>query len=188
MKDQPPASEEQTPAADHGHPRQQLAAAYDAHAEGLYRYAVMVLADRSAAEDAVQEVFARLAASGPRILEIASRNGYLRSAVRNECYRALRRRRPAGGTDPDSVPILAPADGQAIDEEQRQAAERAIRSLPPEQREVVHMKVYEDMTFQQIADRLGLSINTAASRHRYAMDKLRRLLAPHDPTEGRTNE
>ena len=50
------------------------------------------------------------------------------------------------------------------------------------------MKVYEQMTFQQIADELGISINTTASRYRYAMDKLRRLLRPGRPMEGRHND
>jgi RNA polymerase sigma-70 factor (ECF subfamily) len=48
-----------------------------------------------------------------------------------------------------------------------------MRSLPPEQREVVHLKVFEGLTFQEIADLAGESINTVASRYRYALEKLR---------------
>ena len=183
MKDSSSPSHEQFAGAGADSPHGQLAAAYDAYASGLYRHALMILGDRAAAEDAVQEVFAKLAANGRRILEIASRNGYLRSAVRNECYRMLRRRH-SWAEGPESATILEAADDRAVDREQKQAVERAIRSLPPEQREVVHMKVYEQMTFQRIADSLGLSINTVASRYRYAIDKLRRLLAPHCPTVG----
>ena len=50
------------------------------------------------------------------------------------------------------------------------------------------MKVYEQMTFRQIADELAISINTAASRYRYAMDKLRLLLGPERPMEGRHHD
>ena len=46
-------------------------------------------------------------------------------------------------------------------------------TLPAEQREVVHLKVFEGMTFQEIADLCGESINTVASRYRYAIEKLR---------------
>jgi RNA polymerase sigma-70 factor (ECF subfamily) len=51
-----------------------------------------------------------------------------------------------------------------------------LRTLPPEQREVLHLKVYEQMTFAQIATALNIPPNTAASRYRYAMDKLRKAL------------
>ena len=53
----------------------------------------------------------------------------------------------------------------------------AEKQLPAEQREVVHLKVWEGMTFQEIADLTGESLNTAASRYRYAIEKLRTILA-----------
>ena len=168
--------------------QEQLAAAYDTCAASLYRCALMITADHSAAEDAVQQVFAKLAARGGGVSDIASRNGYLRSAVRNECYRILRRRSQAGTANLESEAILEPVDRQAVDAEQQRAIERALRSLPAEQREVVHMKVYEHMTFQRIADDLGISINTVASRYRYATDKLRTLLAAYWRTEGHQDD
>jgi RNA polymerase sigma-70 factor (ECF subfamily) len=66
--------------------------------------------------------------------------------------------------------------------------EAALRELPPEQREVIHMKVYEGNTFQQVADLLGVSINTVASRYRYAMDKLHHLLTCPGNSEGYSHE
>jgi len=53
------------------------------------------------------------------------------------------------------------------------AIERALLALPAEQREVVHLKIYEGMTLQEIADATGESINTVASRYRYAIEKMR---------------
>jgi len=131
----------------------------------------------------VQQTFAKLAAQGKRISEITSRNGYLRMAVRNECYRILKRRKRDGNVNLEAASILEPTDREDFDEDLQQDIELALRSLPPEQREVTHMKVYEQMTFQQIADELGISINTASSRWRYAMDKLRQILRPHCETE-----
>ncbi len=184
MEDQSPANQERNTGQGPTDPRQQLAAVYDAYAAGLYRYALMVLGDSYLAEDAVQQTFAKLAAMGDRISQVASCNGYLRTAVRNECYRIFRRRSQADNMNPESASILEPADREALDKEQQCEIEQALRSLPIDQREIVHMKVYEQMTFQQIADELEISINTAASRYRYAMDKLRRLLGPGRPMEG----
>ena len=56
----------------------------------------------------------------------------------------------------------------------------ALRRLPAEQREVVYLKVFEGMTFQEIADRCEISINTAGSRYRYAIEALRRTLSASD--------
>jgi RNA polymerase sigma-70 factor (ECF subfamily) len=54
----------------------------------------------------------------------------------------------------------------------------ALGELPAEQRAVVHLKLWEGLTFETIAETLGLSPNTAASRYRYGLDKLRARLRP----------
>ena len=188
MEDRPPTYRDNANQHMLPSPQAQLAAAYDTYVSGLYRYALMILADHSLAEDAVQQAFVKLAAQGNRISQITSRNGYLRTAVRNECYRILKRRDKAGGLDPETPAILEPVDKAAVDMERQREIERALGSLPADQREIVHMKVYEQMTFQQIADNLAISINTAASRYRYATEKLRRLLRPSYMMEGREND
>ena len=137
---------------------------YDQFGASLYRYALMILADPSAAADAVHDVFvAVMRGNAP----FDNAGHYLRRAVRNECYSALRRRRTAASTDPLIEAV------STDDPDLRIAIERALRELPPEQREVVHLKAFEGMTFQEIADAIGESINTVASRYRYAMEKMR---------------
>jgi RNA polymerase sigma-70 factor (ECF subfamily) len=71
--------------------REWLGALYDRHAAGLYRYAVMILADTEAAADAVQQVFTRLV--DPRLDRPEVEAHYLRRAIRNECFTMLRDRR-----------------------------------------------------------------------------------------------
>jgi RNA polymerase sigma-70 factor (ECF subfamily) len=60
----------------------------------------------------------------------------------------------------------------------RQAFSAALGELPAEQRAVVHLKLWEGLTFEAIATTLGISLNTAASRYRYGIDKLRQRLRP----------
>jgi RNA polymerase sigma-70 factor (ECF subfamily) len=71
--------------------------------------------------------------------------------------------------------LLEPAAADANDDE-RLLLEKALRELPPEQREVVYLKVYEGLTFHEIGQRCEISLNTAASRYRYAIEAMRRLL------------
>jgi RNA polymerase sigma-70 factor (ECF subfamily) len=54
----------------------------------------------------------------------------------------------------------------------------ALAELPAEQRAVVHLKLWEDLTFEAIAQTLDIPLNTAASRYRYGIDKLRARLRP----------
>jgi RNA polymerase sigma-70 factor, ECF subfamily len=140
---------------------------YDAHGAALYRYALMLLGDHSAAEDVVQQVFTAVLRQ-PRTINHELH--YLRRSVRNACYSTLRRPRPPGIEDRPLLEPIAPA-GIGVDD--RIALERALLSLPAEQREVVHLHVFEGMTFQETADAMNESINTVASRYRYAIEKLR---------------
>ena len=68
--------------------------------------------------------------------------------------------------------LHAPVGEPAHDDE----LERAVKALPPNLREVVVLKVWSELTFQQVADTLGIPLNTAASRYRYALDHLRAAL------------
>ena len=167
-------------------PRQLLADAYDRHGSGLFRHALLLPANYALAEDAVQQAFAKLAGMGHRIAELAAQEHYLRRAVRNECYRLLQAPRlVSGDTEPpallEPVAPTAGVDAALESQDQRRLIEAALRELPPEQREIIHLKVYEGLTFQQIADLLAISLNTAASRYRYAAEKLRQSLGSESP-------
>jgi RNA polymerase sigma-70 factor (ECF subfamily) len=139
---------------------------YDLYSAGLYRYALVVLMDHGLAEDAVHQVFSKLLSLGLERIEEPQR--YLRRSVRNECL-TLRERRPSMA----ERPVLEAIRTEAFDGDDRMAIEAALRELPIEQREVVVLKVYEGLTFKEIAEVTGAPLNTVASRYRYALDRLR---------------
>jgi RNA polymerase sigma-70 factor, ECF subfamily len=151
-----------------------LADLYDRFAGMLFRHAAMILADRAAAADVVHTVFLRLAkaGSGKDVQSLA----YLRRAARNECYSVMRTRRRDIVVAVDAA-LLERAEAADDRPAEKLALEQALQQLPAEQREVVHLKVWEGMTFQEIADLTGESLNTAASRYRYATEKLRNILS-----------
>jgi RNA polymerase sigma-70 factor (ECF subfamily) len=156
-----------------------VAAAYAESGPRLYRYALMILADRRDAEDVLQQVFAAVLAKRT-LPPLDDAGAYLRTSVRNAAYSLLRQRRTARAVafDEASAPkemMLEPIVAGCSPEEQA-ALEQALRALPPEQREVVHLHVYEGMTFQEVANGTGESINTVSARYRYALEKMRKML------------
>jgi RNA polymerase sigma-70 factor (ECF subfamily) len=146
---------------------------YDRVGPSLYRYALMILADPIAAEDAVHDVFTSLTTR--RLGAVRTPDTYLRRAVRNACYDIQRRQRTRGTETSDSI-LLEAVETAHVAPERRLDIERALRSLPPEQREVVHLKIFEGMTLQEIAGLVEVPLNTVASRYRYAVEKLRKVL------------
>lgn len=154
-------------------PARWIGRAYDRHAAGMYRYALMLLGDTAGAADAVQQVFLALVRNSRGAENVDHQDRYLRRAVRNECFSPLRRRRREPTADGGDRPLVESIESTRDDPELRMAIDQALRALPADQREVVHLKVFEGMTFQEIADVSDESINTIASRYRYALDKLR---------------
>jgi RNA polymerase sigma-70 factor (ECF subfamily) len=67
------------------------------------------------------------------------------------------------------------------------ALQKALRELPEDQREVVFLRIWSGMTLQEIAEATEVTLNTAASRYRYALDKLRDRLGEAAGKTGRVN-
>ena len=145
---------------------------YDRYGEGLYRYALGLVASEADAEDILQELFLHL--SGMRRMEVRNLKAYLYGAVRNEAIRIFRgRRRHRGRTVPLEDVVLVESAGEETDPEVTAAVNRALFRLPATQREVVLLKIYDGLTFEEIAAITGSPRDTGASRYRYAMGKLR---------------
>lgn len=148
-----------------------LARLYNLTAHRLVRYALMLTRNQDDAEDAVQAAMVRIA-QRPRALADAWHPWpYFLKVVRNEALKILRHAKPSAL--PESA-LESPADGTSWLEnsESRECVQSALRLLPPEQAEVVVLKIWEDMTFIEISEVLGQSPNTIASRYRYALQKL----------------
>ena len=70
-------------------------------------------------------------------------------------------------------------DPSLEDRETAKMLERAVQELPAEQREVVTLRIWGGLTFAEIATATGDTTNTVASRYRYALNNLHRVLEPH---------
>ncbi len=155
---------------------------YDEFASSLFSFLLSRLRRRADAEDALQQLFLDIARRPRQLLSVRSLEPWLFTKARNVAIDRLRARaresnRAAAletGPRPDWMEF-SPRGGAASADDAVLAA--AVEGLPDEQREVVVMKDFEGLTFAAVAERLGLSLNTVASRHRYALEKLRARLA-----------
>lgn len=150
-----------------------LAALYDLHGAMCYRAAYAICSSSSLAEDAVQEVFMRIARDPGHLAAASNLAGYLMRMAQNSATDQLRaHRRRQLPLDPEQA---APAAGAEPDRDARVAA--ALASLPEEQRSVVVLRVWEGRSLEEAGAVLGVSSNTVSSRWRYALQKLSHLLA-----------
>jgi len=145
-------------------------------APGLVLFALQWARSSADAEDIVQEAFVRF---WRKQHDIANR-GLLYAAVRSialdflrrDNRRARRESTAASETDQTVQPMFE------IEDESQRALVAALDLLPNEQREVLVMKIWNDLTFAEIASALEISQNTAASRYRYALANLKKNLPP----------
>ncbi len=159
--------------------RDQVAALYDEHAASLFHYLLAVLGNRAEAEDVLQAVFVEVVRREGLLAGIQSPRTYLLTVARRCAGRARKssQRRRLVETAAGTARLLEARSPRPDDPQETARLEQAILSLPVEQREVLVLRIFEELTFPEIGLVLGVSENTAASRHRYALQKLRERLA-----------
>lgn len=153
-----------------------LAAIYDKYAALLLKVAGGLLNDRSAAEDIVHDTFVKFAQSAPALSFRGSLKAYLVTCVTNRVRDRFRKKGlPVAESFEEAVSRCDP-ERSAMQSETGEKIRRALAAIPDDQRQVIVLRIQADLTFREIAGMLGISENTAQSRCRYGMDKLRLLL------------
>ena len=154
-----------------------VTALYRAHAVGLIRLAVVILGDRQAAEDVVQDAFCGLYRRWQHLDDPARALGYVRSATLNGCRSALRTRIRGQRRPPLAVAAeSASAENAALLGEEHREVLAAVRRLPHRQREALILKFYLDLSEPQIAAAMGISQGTVKSTTSRALAALGRQL------------
>jgi len=154
---------------------------YDAHAQALFGFLLNLTRNEEDTRDLLQDLFLKLSRQASLLDGMREPRGYLLRLAHNAAIDMFRRRSTREKYQAESgepaIEVFAPSENP--DEAAfRHALAAAMEDLPPEQRAVVHLKLWEDLTFDEIAKILEISINTAGSRYRYALDKLRQRLRP----------
>jgi RNA polymerase sigma-70 factor, ECF subfamily len=153
---------------------------YLRHGPALVRFATSIVGERSRGQDVVHQVFLKLIEHG-NLRRILDAKAYLFASVRNAALTDMKMQQRNVAIDPETAWFEAPDRDLAGELVLR----RALRELPDDQREVAVLHVWGELTFSEIAGVLDISANTAASRYRYALEKLRELMRSKETPYGK---
>jgi len=131
-----------------------------------------LLSDRAAAEDAVQETFIRVVRSRQAFDPAQSFAGWFYTILRHICMDLLRRRfRHARQAEELAQELPVSEIGSSV--QSAAAVDDLLRPLPPEDREILVLRIVQGLSFQEIALRLGCSVEAAKKRAQRALRLLR---------------
>ena len=163
------------PPAAAADPADQVTALYQAHALGLLRLAVIMLGERQAAEDVIQDAFLGLCRRWDSLSDSEHALAYVRSSVFNGCRSVLRQRaknRQFVLVDPDTES----AEARVVLGEEHREVLAALRRLPERQREAVALRYCLDMSVDDVARAMGVTEGTVKSATSRGIAAISRML------------
>ncbi len=183
------ATDDELVAAYEGGDEGAFAALTERYLPAVYAFAFRLVGGKEAAEDVAQETFVKAWKNLKRFKKGAKMKTWLFSIARNTAIDDLRKKRPKlfgelGGNDDRSefeqrLPDDAPDAEIRFDESiATEALEEALAKLAPMYREIILLHYHESLTLQEVAETLGIPVNTVKSRDRRALAALRKLLEP----------
>lgn len=164
----------------------------DRHKDKVYNYILLVVRNREMAEDIFQETFMRaiMTIKQGRYMDNGKFSAWICRIAHNQIidiYRRERNEKCVSNEEYEDMDLFNDAklceeniEDKMVREQVLNDVNRLMLHLPDEQREVVYMRYYQDLSFKEIADVTGVSINTALGRMRYAVMNMRRMAQEKD--------
>lgn len=150
---------------------------YSRYSRGIYSYCRRILGHETLAEDLFQETFLGFLKSTEQEREMTNVQAFLLRIARNLCLNANRERKT------QMVPLedldLGFEDNRLEDSEVTNMIVSSLELLSDEQREAVVLQLYQDMSYQDMSDFLGLPISTIRNRVTRGKQIIRQVLAPY---------
>ena len=157
------------------------------HQAYLYSYILFLVKDTDVADDFFQDTFQRaiIAIRSHKYLTTGKFSAWLTRIAHNLIIDKSRESDTTQTVREDQVKpkalnslslIEATREDEMIDRQSRESIRRLLDYLPEPQREVIILRFYDDLSFKEIAEQTGVSINTALGRCRYALINLRKLI------------
>ena len=158
------------------------------HVDGLYSYAVVLTRNHADAEDLVQETYVRAIQALGRLREDSNLKGWLFTILRNIWLNQLRKVRngpqmvemeTGNGVANDVADTSMNSHDLYVSKMETEQVRAAIQEMPLKFREIILLREYEDLSYQEIASVLGCPLGTVMSRLGRARTKLRTQLGQH---------
>ncbi|MDE6620767.1 MAG: RNA polymerase sigma factor [Lachnospiraceae bacterium] len=149
---------------------------YEAYIGYIYRIVLQTVSNREDAEDVTSEFFMKLWRLADTYREGNGHRAWMAAIARNMAVDLLRKSKRVVLTEDFADTMIENASDDSIEEEviADMSLQQALDMLKPKEREVVHLKIMGDMTFQEIADILKIPLGTVTWRYQNAIQKLRR--------------
>ena len=158
----------------------------------LFSYILFVVRDHAKAEDVFQETFVKVITklNQRKYTTSGKFSAWLMRIAHNVIMDNFREQRsqnivePTQGNDLSNLSskdlLDTNVENRYVNEQILSDVKKMMNLLPPTQREVVFMRFYQDMSFKEIAETTGVSINTSLGRMRYAVLNMRRMAKQHN--------
>ncbi|MFD2164653.1 RNA polymerase sigma factor [Thalassotalea euphylliae] len=151
---------------------------------GIYNYAYRMVNNPDDAKDLMQDIFIAVFRNLPTFRGESPFKGWLFKIAHYRCIEFYRKKRPLQSID-DAPEQADESDGMCLetsmsDGQQHTELHLAMQKLPFNQKLLVEMKFFQHFTFEEIAQQLGISTNTAKSRLYSALSKLKDFLEVED--------
>lgn len=145
---------------------------FENYIDKLYHYALFLSRKKESAEEILQNILLKITRKTDLLKNVKNLKAYLYKSLRNEFADYIKKEKKE-----EYLPsLLFDGKSEGIKIEEILSLEEALQKLPDEQREIIILKIYEELTFSEIAELLEISINTAASRYKYGLEKLKESL------------
>ncbi|MBQ4278313.1 MAG: sigma-70 family RNA polymerase sigma factor [Bacteroidaceae bacterium] len=164
----------------------------DRYESKVFTYIMHFTKNQEVTEDLFQDTFMRVITTlrSGRYTEQQKFSSWLMRIAHNQAIDYIRQAKMATIVSDDETPAgcfndARLADDNNIEQQMIQQQdwgqmESVIRQLPANQQEIIYMRYFEDLSFKEISQKLGCSINTALGRVRYALINMRKLVAQTD--------
>ncbi|MDX1438634.1 MAG: RNA polymerase sigma factor [Rubricoccaceae bacterium] len=159
-----------------------FAALYNRYKGPVFAFCVKMLLDRAAAQDVMQETFARVYENRQRLLNAASFKSWLFTIARNQCLNTIRRNERHVPLHPEIHEPANPGEatpfGKLLKAEQIELVNKFLTQLSPEYREVLVLREYQNLSYDEIAAVTRNTVSSVKSRLFKARRKLGEFLKP----------
>jgi RNA polymerase sigma-70 factor, ECF subfamily len=152
---------------------------YNRYKHSAYVYCLKILGDADAAKDIVQGVFLKVYERRSQLLHPERFKSWLLMIARNDCLTTMRKASWTAELPEESEDTVTSLPSSAVEKDEEIAlVARAIARLKPDMKEVVILREYENLSYKEIADVLGVAESTVKSRLFSARQQLYEKLKP----------